>query len=222
MKRQAILFDLDGTLLDTHVEFTHCINQVLATHQRQQVDQTDFRSHISFGAKGMVSYAFGLDRNSQELQPLVEAFLIQYQQQLGEKTKLFDGIEQLLINLNQKGIPWGIVTNKSTRFAEPLVAQFPVFDSAQCLVCGDTLPTAKPSGEPLLYALKQMKPTINEAIYVGDAQTDVEASRHAGMLSVIATYGFIPHQSNPLDWQADHYVDEALALENYIALRCLA
>lgn len=211
----AILFDLDGTLLDTAPDFTFCINQMLLEHRQAPVQEEHFKHQISTGAKAMVKHAFGLTDTHPELAEKLADFLARYAKHLGEKTHYFPGIEQLLTFLNHQNIPWGIVTNKHSRFTEPLIEQFPLLQTAKSIVSGDTLPTAKPDPAPVLFAVQALKANPETTIFIGDALTDIVAGRSAGLKSMVAKYGYIHPTDNISDWNADYIIDHADQLLSY-------
>jgi len=214
---EAILFDLDGTLLDTAPEFTHCINVLLAEAEMPPVLEADLRSSVSYGAQGMIEFGFKITSLDERFQVLKDQFLVLYASEIGSQTQFFPGIVKLLERLQAVGLPWGIVTNKPARFTFPLLEKFALLKKAGCVVAGDTLATQKPDPAPLLLACQQLAVNPKHCWYVGDAKTDQEASRHAGMRCAIAHYGYIPPEENALQWQADcdvfapHEIEKLLA-----------
>jgi 2-phosphoglycolate phosphatase len=202
-KVEAILFDLDGTLLDTAPEFTHCLNLLLAEADMPTVTVAELRSSVSYGAKGMVEFGFKITELDERYQNIKDRFLALYAKEIGSKTHFFPGIVNLLERLQALGLPWGIVTNKPACFTFPLLEKFAPLSFASCVVAGDTLKTQKPDPAPLLHACQQMSVNPKHCWYVGDAKTDQEASHQAGMRCAIAHYGYIPPTENALDWQAD-------------------
>jgi 2-phosphoglycolate phosphatase len=212
---QGILFDLDGTLLDTAPEFTHCLNKLLSESGKSPLPVSQVREKVSFGAKSMVGLGFGVAPTDPDCHALAARLIAIYEAHIGQRTVFFPGIFNLLTLLQKKKIPWGIVTNKLKTHTFPLIQQFPPLSAAGCIVAGDTLSTAKPDPAPLLHACEQLNLSPTACWYVGDAKTDVEASRQAGMRCAVAHYGYIPQNENALDWQADHYLKEA---EEMVAL----
>lgn len=205
-KLTAMLFDLDGTLLDTAPDLTQAINVVLAQHDRPPTTEAALRPIISSGAKGMLCHVFGLDRQHPALQTLEKTCLAAYTQCLTDKTRLFPGVEALLDELDQRGTPWGVVTNKAYAFSEPLMAHFDLRERSQCLVAGDSLATRKPEPETLLHAAALINTPPAACAYVGDARTDIQAARSAGMLSIAAAYGYLPQHESVENWKADTIV----------------
>lgn len=202
----AILFDLDGTLLDTAPEFTYCLNILLQEEGRQLINVNQLRHAVSFGAKGMIELTFSLPSSHPEFEPLKNRFLALYEAHLGEQTYYFPGVLSVLTTLEECQIPWGIVTNKITRYTLPLLKKFKPLDSLTCVVTGDTLPVQKPHPAPLLHACQILNVAAQDCWFVGDANTDVQAARSAKMRCAIAHYGYIPPNEDPADWQADRYL----------------
>lgn len=211
----GILFDLDGTLLDTAPEFATCMNRVLTEENKPLITTERLRPAVSYGAKGMVALALNAPMDDPNLEALSQRFLNYYAEDLGFETDFFAGIQDLLDAIEQANIPWGIVTNKSKLFTLPLLQRFPRLHRAAAVVSGDTLKVNKPSPEPLLLAANQLDVPATSCWYIGDAKTDVEASRAAGMRSAVANYGYIPPEQDQNTWNADHYInhpDELLKL----------
>ena len=201
----ALLFDLDGTLLDTAPEFTHCLNTLLREEGRDEVQEEQLREHVSFGASGMLRFGFSMPEQHPQFSSLRDRFLQLYRRDIGSKTKLFPGISHIIDELTQRGLKWGIVTNKPQYLTMPLLEVFKPLVQAQCVVAGDTLPNAKPHPAPMLHACQALNVDPAQCWYVGDAETDVVASRNAGMPCAIAQYGYIPKHTDVKLWQADKY-----------------
>lgn len=212
----AILFDLDGTLLDSAHTLLHAINLALAEHQKSLVEYEGFRRHISGGADAMVSYAFNIDRDHHQFDEIKEQCLNHYANNITTNVTYFDGIESVLDYLDHEGIPWGIVTNKSTRFTLPTLEALGLDKRVQTVVMADTLEHMKPHPAPLLHACEQLGKNPQNTLYVGDFETDVIASRAAGMPCVIVTYGYYPEHMNPHDWNADTTLDHADELLHHL------
>jgi len=214
-KFETLLFDLDGTILDTAPEFQYCMSILLSENDKPAIQPESFRSTISLGAREMVRRAFQLPHDNKNLDSLLNNFLELYVSHLGHKTVYFPEMDKVIQNLEQQNIPWGIITNKSHRFADPLIAMFPLLQQAGCLVCGDTLSTQKPDGAPLCHGLNILQATNHTALYIGDAKTDVDASKNAGMKSMVAEYGYIPQGENTAHWDADFYIQKPASLLDF-------
>jgi len=205
----TLLFDLDGTLLDTAPEFAYTLNLMLASRDQAPLDINDLRPNITAGSAGMIKTAFGCETDHPDFPTLREELLNTYKEHLGCYTQPFPGVNDLLKQLDAKKIRWGIVTNKPKRFSEPLIAQFPWSQSAACIISGDSAPRSKPHPDTLLLACKQLNCQPNRCWYIGDSESDVLASRAAQIQhSVIALYGYTPDAPTAQGWKADSYIDK--------------
>jgi phosphoglycolate phosphatase len=212
----GILFDLDGTLLDTARDLGNTLNHMLAKHGLPQVDYKDYRNIASNGAKGLLELGFGDKLKDYNFDQLRSYFLDYYQQNICLDTVYFDGIEALLIELNQRQIPWGIVTNKPEGLTLELVKSFPLLANCRVIIGGDTLSERKPHPLPLLEAEKQLDVAKNNTWYIGDALRDIQAANAANMVSVVANFGYIADIKQTSNWQADLSIDHPLDLINYL------
>ncbi len=206
-KAQSILFDLDGTLLDTAPDLVAALNGVLKAHGQPELSVEVARPYVSRGARGLLQCGFGLSEEAPEYTGYVEEFLGFYRDALCEKTTLFEGMSVLLDNLDEGNYSWGVVTNKMAALTEPLLKQMNLYDRLHVLVSGDTLPEKKPSPRPLLYACGVAGMLPEETIYVGDDPRDIKAANAAGMLSVAARYGYYDQNNSPDEWGADIVID---------------
>lgn len=197
---KAVLFDLDGTMLDTAPDFAHCLNQMLIQAQCPTLTVQHMRAWVSEGARGMVKGAFQIDESHDTFAEKICDFLALYQTHLGQFTEFFPGILALLDWLEEKGVLWGIVTNKPTRFAEPLLMKFNLLNRAQCIVYGDTLATQKPDPAPIQLACQHLNLNPKDCFYVGDSLFDAKASSSAGMPCILAEYGYIPPRTDLTTW----------------------
>ncbi len=200
---QAVLFDLDGTLLDTAPDMLAALQQLAEENQRQhRIDYHDHKALVTQGAKSLIESVFG-PLDELQLQSLREHYLAIYQQRLAEKTRLFAGVGELLESLNRARIPWGIVTNKPGWLCEPLVRAVVELKPAAVLVAGDTLAVAKPDPRPLQHAMQRLGIAPQHGIYVGDAKTDALAAQRAGMPAAVALWGYLHPDDQPQQWQAE-------------------
>ena len=202
-----VLFDLDGTLVDTAPDMANALNRTLLNHDRQPLAFESIRPSVSLGGVALVKLAFGLDESAPELELLREEFLAIYRDNLSRYSCLFPGMEQVLAGLEENNTSWGIVTNKPGWLTNPLLQALQLDTRTGCIVSGDTLEQRKPHPAPLLHACELLQCNPGYTIYVGDARRDVEAGASAGMATLIATYGYIETDENPEDWGADGMVD---------------
>lgn len=207
----AMLFDLDGTLLDTAPDMVPALNELLAEEGREPLDYAQARAFVSNGALGLLGLAFS-DAADDERKRLHQRYLQLYAARLSRETALFPGMDEVLERLERASIPWGVVTNKPAGLTEPLLDDLGLRVRCACVVSGDTLPERKPHPGPLLHALGLIQARASDAIYVGDAERDIAAGRAAGMRTVAAIYGYIPPGQNPADWGAHHHIASPDAL----------
>ncbi len=207
----AVLFDLDGTLLDTAPDMIGVLDQLLAEESREPVDYDYGRAHVSNGALRLIDIAFGKLDEAHRLS-LRNRYLELYENRLATHTIPFEGMDIVLEHLEQNNIHWGIVTNKPGYLTEPLLDTLGLLTRCACVVSGDTLPERKPHPRPLLHAAQLIGIEPAQAVYVGDAERDIQAGRAAGMMTVAATYGFIMPDDDPADWQADHLIENPVDL----------
>jgi phosphoglycolate phosphatase len=215
---RAVLFDLDGTLIDSAPDLAGAANALRQEHGLPPLPYEQLRPMVGAGARGMVGVAFGVGPGDERFEPLRDAFLARYQQTMLERTRLFDGVERLLAALEAAGIAWGIVTNKATRFALPVTEGLGLLRRAGTLVCGDTTAHAKPHPEPLWEAARRLGHGPEACLYVGDDLRDVQAGRSAGMATLVAAWGYLG-QGEPIDaWGADAIIESPQALLNWLRL----
>ena len=204
----AVLFDLDGTLVDSAPDLARAANRVLADHGRPPVAYERLRQVVSKGGRAMLAVSFP-DFSDAEREPLLPVFLRYYGEALAVDSLLFDGVDELLAALDARGIRWGIVTNKPEGLARGVVDGFGWRQRCAVLVGGDTLPTRKPDPAPLFHACDRLGIEAATALYVGDDLRDVQAARAAGMPCVAALWGYREDGDDPHRWQADHVAARA-------------
>lgn len=208
----AILFDLDGTLLDTSLDFHLAINRLLTVENKPLTTYEKIRNAVSFGSKRMLYDALNLSDNMAEaheeyITQLLPKFLQFYEQTEFKNTFAFPGIQNLLDTLDTQNITWGIVTNKHQALTTPLLKHANYLVRSACVVCGDTTNKPKPAPDPLLHACDLLKIAPEQCIYIGDAATDIQAGKAAKMRTIAAAFGFVPSNVNVEDWQADVIVN---------------
>lgn len=199
---RAVLFDLDGTLLDTAPDMAEAANKVLADYDHGPLTDKQIKANTSYGAKGLLSAGFGTIPSHLDTQQLRQQFLDYYQQSICEGTSIYRGITNLLSYLEMQQIPWGIMTNKPGFLTERLLPFFPELMKAQVIVCGDTLTVAKPHPEPLLHASELLGVSHTVCAYIGDIEKDMIAARAASMHGYVAGWGYIGEEHTPNAWQA--------------------
>lgn len=203
----GVLFDLDGTLLDTASDLGAAANALLARDSLPLLSDDTIYHTASQGALALIKAGYGNDLDEMRYQQLRQQFLLSYQQNIANHTRYFESVEHCLSQLDQHGIVWGIVTNKPTLYTEQLLEHFPRLANCAITVCGDTLPVCKPNPDPLLLAAKALALAPEEIAYVGDARTDIEAAQHAHMVSIAASYGYIPRHDPCVAWHSDLIID---------------
>lgn len=199
----TVLFDLDGTLIDTAPDFILCLNQLRQQHGLPNLPADDIRPSVSNGARAMIRVGFGLEPEHPDYLARHTAFLDLYEAGVAIETRLFEGMDTLLQSLEARNIPWGIVTNKPARFASPLIQALGLAERCASLICPDHVTQRKPDPEPLFLACQQIGADPARAIYVGDHERDIEAGRNAGMKTIAVRYGYIEAPEAVDLWQAD-------------------
>lgn len=216
-KPEAVLFDLDGTLLDSAPHFTDILNGLLTDAAKPLLPIDQVRPRVSGGVSAMVQCAFGGDLSNEALTTLKNAFLRDYAQLIANVPPLyFAGVEAVLQALSVRGIPFGIVTNKHQRFAEPILAKTTFKDSWQCVIYGDTLITPKPSPEPLYLACQRLQVVGEDTWFVGDGRVDMLAAKAAGSVGLLATYGYV--EPDWRTWPCDYALHQLTDLITLLSL----
>lgn len=211
---RCVLFDLDGTLLDTSGDLLAALNAVRRDEGLPPVASAALRPYCSRGAGGLVRAAYGSEQPAERLQARADALVGHYRANLSRHTALFEGMTEVLERLETAGLPWGIVTNKNGFLTDPLLEQLGLSHRPGCVISGDTTPYKKPRPEPLLEAARRIGRTPGETVYVGDDRRDIEAGVAAGMRTLAAAWGYLAADDDPLAWQADavvHHPHQVLA-----------
>jgi phosphoglycolate phosphatase len=212
MPLKAVLFDLDGTFLDTAPDFFTTLNLLRAEEKLESLGYDIIRRTVSNGARALIDISFEHERDSPEFNRLLTRLLEIYSQNLADKTGLFAGMEQVLDFIAEKNLAWGIVTNKSSVYTVPILSALKLVPPPATVVCPDHVSQTKPHPEPLLLACDQIKCQPNEAIYVGDHLRDIDCGKSAGMPTVAVSYGYIDAADDPSLWRADYLIDKPLEL----------
>ena len=216
---KAVLFDLDGTLIDTAADFVRIIQNMCREENKPVVDADTIRRQVSEGARAMVKLVYPeLATDDQIFLAHRQRFLDLYQQDLAVDTALFEGMETLLQDLEERQIPWGIVTNKPRHLTELLLKALQLDERCAVLVCPEDVKQAKPHPEPMFLAAKQIDIAPEHIIYVGDHPRDIDAGRSANMATILAAYGYLPPNAkdNLEAWQADKIVHNVQQLHDEI------
>jgi 2-phosphoglycolate phosphatase len=212
----AVLFDLDGTLADTAPDLGAALNRVRRDRGLEPVPLAQLRPYASRGARGLIGAGMAVVPGEAAYEDLREAFLAHYAAALCVETTLFADVEAILSALDARALPWGIVTNKATRYTIPLLASLRLDTRAAAVVCGDTLPYAKPHPAPLTEAATRLGVAAARCVYVGDARRDIEAGIAAGMRTLVARWGYIEPDDAPESWRADAILDSPPALLGWL------
>jgi len=213
---QAVLFDLDGTLLDTAPDLLYALNQIRQSYAMPELPLSSIRPIANLGSKAMLKLAFNVEETDPLFNTLRERFLSVYEKHIANATQLFPHIEKVLSYLEERNIPWGVVTNKLTVHATRLLKMLHLSQRMNCLICGDTYARCKPDPLPIVQACEQLKIAPQQCVYIGDALTDVIASKAAETKSLVALYGYIHESEDPFAWQADGYIREPLEIIDWL------
>lgn len=221
---RAVLFDLDGTLIDTAADFIRIIQDMCRENDVAVVDAAAIRAQVSEGARAMVRLVYPhLTVDDAQFLQLRDEFLRRYGAQIVVETALFDGMAEVLADLEQRGLPWGIVTNKPRALSEALLAALQLDQRCRVLVCPDDVTHSKPHPEPMLLAADQLHIEPHQIVYVGDHPRDIDAGRAANMPTLLAAYGYLPPDAPPLSaWGADRIVSSVAELRIALAQMPLA
>ncbi|MFT3811884.1 MAG: HAD-IA family hydrolase [Acidovorax sp.] len=209
---QAVLFDLDGTLIDSAPDLGAAADKMRVARGLPSLPLARYRPLAGAGARGMLDAAFGMATDHPDFPALRDEFLNNYEACMTERTYAFEGVPQLLQRIVHHRLPWGVVTNKVARFAEPLTRGMDLFATVGAVVSGDTTPHAKPHPAPLLEAAARLGVAPSACIYVGDDERDIQAGHAAGMGTVAALYGYLGHNQNAHAWGADAAIHNPLEL----------
>jgi len=212
----AVLFDLDGTLLDTAPDMTNALNILLEEEGKAPLSYEYCRDFVSHGSIAMITLGFGNQQSTEEFESLRQRFLDLYEKNLCVDTKLFDGMEETLAFLEGQNIHWGVVTNKPEFLTRPLLQQLQLDERACSIVSGDTIKQRKPDPAPLYLAATQCGCLATECLYVGDAARDIEAGKRANMRTLLASYGYIDAKQSPIEWGANRIVEHPSEILEWI------
>ena len=215
---RAVLFDLDGTLVDSAPDLAGAANAMRMDRGRAPLPLQSYRPLTGAGARGMLRVAFDVGPSDDGFELLKHEFFDKYQRCLTQSTRAFDGVEEMIAGLLRVGLPWGVVTNKSERFSLPLTQGMDLFNSSATLISGDTTPHAKPHPEPLLEAARRLNLPPSNCVYVGDDLRDIQAGQAAGMHTVAALYGYLGLGADVSTWGADATISSPAGLLQLLEL----
>lgn len=215
---RAVLFDLDGTLIDSAPDLGAAANAMRVGRGRDPLPLEDYRPLAGAGARGMLRVAFDIGPGDDSFEPLKHEFFTEYQSCLTRSTHAFDGVDALIASLVGAGVPWGVVTNKGERFTLPLTRAMSLFGSAATVISGDTTPHAKPHPEPLFEAARRLALPPADCLYVGDDLRDIQAGQAAGMRTVAALYGYLGLGADVAGWGADASISSPSGLLQLLEL----
>ena len=213
---KAVLFDLDGTLIDSAPDLAAAADRLRLDRGLPELGLTLYRPHTGTGARGMLKTAFQIEPEHPDFIDLREEFFQNYERNLVVHTKPFEGVQELLEGLKQSSLEWGIVTNKSARFTDPIVQQIPLLSQAKTVISGDTTAHAKPHPAPILEAMRRMNLSPAECVYIGDDERDIVAGKAAGVKIVAAGYGYLGDAGDIGKWGADLNIYSPLELLKWL------
>ena len=212
-KNSAILFDLDGTLLNSGLTFHKIVNQLKKEINQEEVPFEKVRKYSSRGASLILKNSFP-EANEAQLADLKKSFLERYFEFMLDDICLYDGVVELIDFLANESIPWGIVTNKSEKYTRPIIEKLKWHELTNAVICPENVTKAKPDPAGIITALNLLNASNSESYYVGDHKRDVETGKNANVKTVACTYGF--HETDPHSWQADYIINEPIELKNVI------
>ena len=213
---RTVLFDLDGTLADTAPDLASALNCVLEEQGQEALPFETIRPVVSHGGIALVKLGFGIDEEHPDFDFLRQRLLDIYRDNIANETELFPGMQDLLISIEQEDMNWGVVTNKPSWLTEPLMESLSLTERAACIISGDTCENRKPHPEPILHGCQLAGSDIEQCLYVGDAERDIQAGRHAGVRTAVALFGYIGENDNPDAWQADVLLESPDDLQEWI------
>lgn len=213
---RAVLFDLDGTLIDSAIDLGRAADKMRTDRGLESLPPDGYRAMAGAGARGMLGIAFNISPASAEFDAMRDEFFRNYTACMFDNTAAFPEVAELIAVIEQRGLPWGVVTNKAERFTNPLVARLPLFAQCAVVISGDTTPYAKPHPEPLYEAARRLKVHPAQCLYVGDDRRDILAGTAAGMSTVAANYGYLGADSDIAGWGAQAEINSPVQLLNLL------
>jgi phosphoglycolate phosphatase len=214
---KIVLFDLDGTFADTAPDLAHALNQTLELHGKPAMSLEQVRPGVSHGSIALIKLGFGIEPEDSKFESLRQELLQFYIDDICLHTTLFPGMEELIQQLDEKDVPWGIVTNKPEWLTNPLMDELGMTQRAACIVSGDTTSNSKPHPEPILHACRVAgghDPA--DCIYVGDAKRDIDAGNRAGTTTLVAMFGYVDPDDLPEEWEADGHIERPAQILDWL------
>lgn len=218
MKLSCVLFDLDGTLVDTAPDLIACLNFGLQKHGFSPVSDEHVKPYVSFGAIAMINASIEKNVDEEKRAAILDSMLIEYENNIVRFSRFFDGITDVLAFIEMQNLYWGIVTNKRERFTFPLIEALNLKTRAACVICGDTTPNPKPHPAPLFAACEKIGVSVEECVYIGDAAHDILAGKNAEMHTLAATYGYLQENEKPELWGANALIHSPNDLLKWLEL----
>ena len=213
---KALLFDLDGTLLDTAPDFMSALNIQLVMHGREPLPASAVRTSVTNGSAGLIQDGFGITPDHVDFESIRQQYLDLYFNNLADQTALFPGMEEVLARCEFDNIPWGIVTNKPWKYSSAVLEQLNLIGRAATVICPDHVAHPKPNPEAMLLAAAQISVAPKDCLYVGDHLRDIDAGIAAGMRTIAAGWGYIEHGEDASNWNADYFVSESNQLHQLL------
>ena len=209
---RTVLFDLDGTLVDTAPDIAAALNRVLIEQGQPALAYEHIRPVVSHGSTALIELAFGIAATDPAFIPLRDRFLNLYRDNLACASDLFPGMAEVLATIEERGMRWGVVTNKPAWLTEPLLEQLGLSARCACIISGDTIEQRKPHPAPMLLACERSGCEPGHCVYIGDAQRDVQAGKNAGMQTLVALFGYLAEDDTPETWGADALLENPAAV----------
>jgi len=213
----TVLFDLDGTLVDTAPDMGFALNTLLREHDRAPLSAAMIRPYVSHGSRGLIDLGFGEPPQGERFEAYKARFLTLYQSRICAESRLFEGMDAVIEHLEGRGMPWGIVTNKPHYLTEALLEALDLQGRVACVVGGDTVAERKPHPAPLLHACQLIGREPKSCVYIGDAQRDIEAGSRAGMATLVALFGYLNDSDDPSGWGATGLVESPGDIIDWLA-----
>ncbi|WP_236725704.1 HAD family hydrolase [Candidatus Reidiella endopervernicosa] len=207
---KTVLFDLDGTLLDTAPDLAFALNETLKAAGHAPLPYETIRPVVSHGGAALIELGFEIDASHPDFENHRQYLLDTYRDNIALHTRPFEGIETLLETIERRGCNWGVVTNKPAWLTDPLLKQLDLYERAATVISGDTLDQRKPHPAPMLHACSEAGSGAEACLYIGDAERDIEAGRNAGMQTLVALFGYIGNEETPERWGADGMINDPL------------